>query len=403
MAMLPEFMVARKEFRDHITSKRFLAILSILMLLSVYGMATGMYGYNKKMDDYKKSQTVPQEDLKYAIQMYQQQIKNAEDTGAPVGYTNDLRNRLKSLEDRLNPPIPSVLDTFGSMLFLLSIIGMLIGAALGFEGVTKEKEDGTFKNLLSGPVNRSTVITGKAIGALAILAVALAIAFIITIIILLIYGMVPGFDDLIRIFAFFIASLLYCTVFYAIALMMSTITRSSSMSMLFTIGIVFLLVIFSLLAFIFADFVAGSMVGPAPQMDDNGTIPAGNGYDASTSSGNPFELMPQAGPIIFTGSEYDKYITNRMYISQQITDAICTISPISDFSGTYGTGYGGISGAILSKQTPGVYSDGYDTTHGNISLIESLSYVWVKILALIIMIILAFSVTYYKFGKTDIA
>ena len=54
--MRPELIVAGKEFRDHLTSKRFLAIFAILMLVAVIGMATGMDQYNKSLDQYKKSQ-----------------------------------------------------------------------------------------------------------------------------------------------------------------------------------------------------------------------------------------------------------------------------------------------------------------------------------------------------------
>ena len=52
--MKPIFIVAGEEFKDHITSKRFLAILAIFMLLAVYAMVTGMDGYNKTLDYYKK-------------------------------------------------------------------------------------------------------------------------------------------------------------------------------------------------------------------------------------------------------------------------------------------------------------------------------------------------------------
>ncbi len=51
--MRPELIVAEKEFRDHLTSKRFIAILAIFMLLAVYAMVSGMNTYNQSLDSYK--------------------------------------------------------------------------------------------------------------------------------------------------------------------------------------------------------------------------------------------------------------------------------------------------------------------------------------------------------------
>lgn len=44
--MRPEMIVAEKEFRDHLASKRFMVIFAILLLLSFYGVYTGMDAYN---------------------------------------------------------------------------------------------------------------------------------------------------------------------------------------------------------------------------------------------------------------------------------------------------------------------------------------------------------------------
>ena len=67
--MRPELIVAGKEFRDHISSKRFIIIFAILMLLSVYSMINGLGQYNQMLDQYKQSaQTNPQQ------QWYQDEV-----------------------------------------------------------------------------------------------------------------------------------------------------------------------------------------------------------------------------------------------------------------------------------------------------------------------------------------
>ncbi len=57
--MRPELIVAEKEFRDHIMSKRFIIIFGIMMLLAIYAISTGMDAYNKALDEYKNPQLSP--------------------------------------------------------------------------------------------------------------------------------------------------------------------------------------------------------------------------------------------------------------------------------------------------------------------------------------------------------
>ncbi len=59
--MRPELIVAGKELRDHVTSRRFLIIFAILLLISVYSIVTGMDQYNQMLDSYKQNQQQSQQ------------------------------------------------------------------------------------------------------------------------------------------------------------------------------------------------------------------------------------------------------------------------------------------------------------------------------------------------------
>ena len=115
--------------------------------------------------------------------------------------------------------MPSVLQVFQSMLMLFSYLGMVLGASLGFDQIAREKDEGSLKFLVTSPVYRDAIVNGKTIGAIATLAGAMGAAFAIIVAVMLLRGVVPGAEDMIRIFLFFIASLLYCTVFFALAMM----------------------------------------------------------------------------------------------------------------------------------------------------------------------------------------
>ena len=93
--------------------------------------------------------------------------------------------------------------------------------------------------------------------------------------------------------------------------------------------------------------------------------------------------IPGPGPI---NDEYSKYMTKKYQMSAQIADTLNTVSPINDFSGPFGIGGTGIASVILWKQKPyDPYSSSYWTPYSKtISVLESLSYVWTKVLGLIV-------------------
>ena len=357
--MIPELIIAEKEFRDCFSSKRFLIIFVILLLLSFYGVYTGIDNYNQRLEQYNNDQQT-------ATSLY-------------------------------NPPalisMPSILEVFSSMVIFFAYLGMILGAAMGFDLISGEKEEGSLKFLITSPIYRDAIINGKTIGAIASLAVVLAATFLIAIAIMMFKGVVPGLDDMARIVVFFIFSLLYCMVFFAIAMMMSTITRSASMSVICTVGLVVVLILFSILSPIASTFIANAIVGPAPPISyvtTNTTDSAGVLKSSSTT----------------VGGNYLDYTNKLVSTEFQISDTITTFSPLNDFGGMLGLGIGGIGDAILSKTqvqtTSPVTTSSATQSATQISLLNSLASVWMKILVIIIEIVVAFSVSYIAFMRMDI-
>ena len=143
--------------------------------------------------------------------------------------------------------MPSVLQVFQSMLMLFTYLGMVLGASLGFDQIAREKDEGSLKFLVTSPIYRDAIVNGKTIGAIATLAGAMGAAFAIIVAIMLLKGVVPGAEDMIRIFLFFIASLLYCTVFFALAMMISALSKNTAVAAILTVGLVFVVFIFTVL------------------------------------------------------------------------------------------------------------------------------------------------------------
>ena len=278
--MRPELIVAEKEFRDHVTSKRFIVIFGIMLLLAIYAINLGMDSYNQQLDNYKNQIDTNNPDTQRIIQNYEQMIQDARDRGDPSQSIQMLQD---DLDRYLNPPMPSVLQVFQSMLMLFSYLGMVLGASLGFDQIAREKDEGSLKFLVTSPVYRDAIINGKTIGAIATLAGAMGAAFAIIVAVMLLKGVVPGAEDMIRIFLFFIASLLYCTVFFAMAMMISTLSKNTAAAAIMTVGMVFVVFIFTVLVMLLSYVIAAGLVGPAPVVDYSNVPPVmGN---SSTENG----------------------------------------------------------------------------------------------------------------------
>ncbi len=391
--MRQELIVAGKEFRDHLTSRRFLAIFGVLLLLAAVGMVTGMDQYSKSLEDYKKSQAEYQQQpwFKEQVAALQKQIAEAEASGAG-DEAQALRQQLDML---LNPPMPSVLTVFASLNSgswagggYMSLILMLLSIALGFDLITREREEGTLKSLLSHPVYRDAVINGKLLGALSILVIVIGSVFMVSIAIMLFFGVVPGVEDSSRLAAYFIMTLLYCSVFFAVAAMFSALARTSAMSMLLVLGVVIAMIIIPTLSPKVADIIMGQPPEGNPILYKTAAeVNSTNSESVST---------PEPVPIIGWDPEIEKYYRTK----QMIIDTISSISPIYSFDSRIAPAIlykeGGDSGPVyaLEKVAPYIYREP--------SLWDSLAYVWTGILALVVELVVSLAASYAIFMRTDI-
>ena len=382
--------------------KRFIVIFGIMMLLAVYAVYSGTDAYNKALDQYKNPEHSPgyQSQQQYMSQV-QQQIENARARNASADEIQMWQSQLDSMQ---NPPMPSVLNVFQSMTFLFTFVGMVLGAAMGFDQIAREKDEGSIKFLASSPIYRDAIINGKTIGAIAALAAAMGAAFAIAIAILMLKGIVPGLEDLVRIFLFFLAGMLYCTVFFALAMMVSALSKNTAIAAIFTVGMVFAVFIFTIMAMIAVSMIVALIVGPAPISDNSqqyyyGPV-MGNGSVEEVS------VTEYPTPIPYEETPFGKYNDRMQQVRSQISGILSAFSPIDSFSGYPTYDQPGIGPALITRQGTGAYMYGYTTGSTNTgketSLPDALASVWVRVLILIAEIIAAFAIAYLAFMRTDI-
>ena len=122
-------------------------------------------------------------------------------------------------------------------IFFMAFFMPIVGIALGFDAINSEKNSGTMSRLLSQPIYRDAVINGK------FLAGVVTIAIMLTSIVLLVGGMglsmigvAPSSEEVIRLLAFLIMSIIYGAFWLGLAILFSIFLQRVATSALASIA-----------------------------------------------------------------------------------------------------------------------------------------------------------------------
>jgi len=365
--------VAHKEFFDHIQSRKFVLIFSIFLIIAIIGMIGGIAQYQKDLKTYTDQRSTA--------------------SSSPLAGYMDER--------------PSVMTVFGTVATYLVFLGAILGIAMGFDLITKEKESKSLKILLSHPVYRDEVINGKALGGIAALVLALSIVLFISLATLLIYGIVPNGGELVLIAVFGIVSFLFIFTYFSIALFMSTVSPDSGSALIFTM--IIFIVLSSLLPTMANDTVIDALAGSAPQMpqelldqmkvvvdnstkssmisfSDVGSNPAWKEYNAKMDA-----YWEKRGVIQGVLSLFSPTM-NYERIASQITTA-ATANQISMRS----------SGSSVATVTVSGTSSAFETSdHSDTDIAGVLAGIIPNIVALLVFPACFFALSYARFMRMDV-
>lgn len=135
-------------------------------------------------------------------------------------------------------PIPS-------FVYFIGLLAPILGIALGFDAVNREMASGSMVRLLSNPIYRDSIIIGKLIAGLAVIALVMSsIVGVITGLDILLAGFGPSLDSALRIFYFTVVAILYSGVWFSMALFFSVLFRRVATSALASLALWILLSFF---------------------------------------------------------------------------------------------------------------------------------------------------------------
>ena len=358
------FNVARKEFTDHITSRRFIIILGLLLVISTISIYDGIEQYNN------------------SLEAYTEQLQHMEEFDDP--YTSWM------------PQKPSIMYVFISMMSYMTMLGGILAIAIGFDLVSKEKETRSLKTLLSHPVYRDEIINGKALGGVGALGFAMALALAIAIAMLLLFSVVPTLEEFAAVLVFEAVSLGFLLAYFAVALTMSTMAKESGNALIYTLVIFF--AVSSLLP-MFGAMAANAFAGDPPEPPEMGPMPK---EVVRVASSGGYSTTSVSQSVVYGGTEdpawqeYEEEMKTYIEKRRLISDISNLLSPQMN--------YYTVAIAVTQPQVMAMMNAPYggmapDETTG---LAGALGQVWMNIAALIVFPSAFFAATYVKFMRMDI-
>lgn len=125
-----------------------------------------------------------------------------------------------------------------SLVQFVAFFGPLVGLMLGFDAVNRERNQGTLSKLLSQPIHRDVVINGKFIAGVILITVMMAsILLFIAGLGLLVVGIVPGSEEVLRMMIYLLVSIIYIAFWLGVAMLFSILFRSTATSALAALAV----------------------------------------------------------------------------------------------------------------------------------------------------------------------
>lgn len=192
-------VLAKKEFKSSYKDKVFLMIVLLFLIMSVASVYIGSTTKNAEMKAY------------YDIVS----VRQSEGGAIPVAPEIFPLSILKNIID------------------YITMIGAVLAIFLGFDAFSSERENGTLRLLLTKPLYRDQLVTGKIFGASMIIGFILGITLLFNLALFAFTtGLLPNLNEVLRLFIFFLLAFVYMMSFYIASLYTSIKTQDRTFGFL---------------------------------------------------------------------------------------------------------------------------------------------------------------------------
>ena len=220
-----------KEFFDNLLNLRFSVGLMVSVVLTVASVMFQARAHSQRTQDYHTDVRLQEENIeKYGpIGPFFTEMPLLKPEALSLVATGLTADSYNTFDANFVPQIFPFID----LVFIVSIILSLLGLLFSYDSICGEKESGTLRVICSNSLSRATILLGKLLGGTA----SLLIPFLISILCAAIYiSLDPGVMwqpvDWAAFGALTVASMLFISLFYLLGMMVSALSKSSSVSIL---------------------------------------------------------------------------------------------------------------------------------------------------------------------------
>jgi len=184
---------------------------------------------------------------------------------------------------------------FFSLVQFIAFFGPLLGIIMGFDAINRERQHRTLAKLVSQPIFRDAVINGKFLAGVITVSIALvSMMMLLTGIGLITVGVVPGWEEIGRLFVYLIVSIAYVSFWLGLAILFSILFRSLATSALAAVA---LWIFFSFFMSFASDLVA-DVLSPVRNPRDPEEVVANQRVSDAVSLVSPAVLYSKATSTI---------------------------------------------------------------------------------------------------------
>lgn len=310
--------IAQKELKDQFGSKRFLILFGLVLLLSTLAAYQGV--------DY---------------------IRNNQEAGFVYIFSGSMMSF--------------------SFIQTMVYFGPLLGLALGFDAINKERANGTLSILLGQPIFRDSVINGKLIaGATALTTLVIGTIGIMCGMAIPLLGFGPTMTEASKILTLTLLTIVYLVFWLSLGILFSVLTKKTSTSIMASIAT---WLTFSIIISILAAVVAGFLV-PLP----------GGSFRGMTGEGGRIQISP----------EFREAMQKRSAVMSNIQ----RISPTNLYQEAASDILGVVGGFMMGM--------GAQEFQRTLTLSEALAANWANIATIVVGLVVCFAASYMMFLRSEI-
>lgn len=241
--MRPIVTIAMKEIHENLISPRFLLLFLLAVALIPASLFTNYRSYLTRIAEERQIGERSREQVRQlkAVQIFTNpnftidvywppSATGVFASGFEENHPRHLVVGKRSVEYGAPLEVQPPSGIFGGIdyLFVVEFIFSLFAVLLSFDAITREKENGTLRSMLSNPLSRAQLAAGKVFGGYVTLAMPLLIGFLIGLAALAVAGLNVFEPDFLARAGWNLAgSLVYVAVFFLIGLFVSSITSST--------------------------------------------------------------------------------------------------------------------------------------------------------------------------------